>query len=228
MTSSAPRVLVVDRHRVFAEVIAQQLLSAPGIGDAHVAFSVREARVLAEHRSPDVVLLNPELEGESGFELLHHLDTLPSTPRVVVVSDRNEPSAVVRGLVLGVRGWVSKDARFDDLMHAIDAVHRGNLHLPPAAWRPVVLELLNARTARSARNTFISRLTERQRAVLRCLLAGMSRAEIATALKVSPHTVRTHVRDMFRVVGVHSTPQLVAQARAAGLTGPTPRGPAAR
>jgi DNA-binding NarL/FixJ family response regulator len=215
----ASTVLVVDAQRLFAEVLARRLREVPAIGHAQVAWSVDQARLTADDRTPDVVLLDPDLEGESGLDLVRHLAGLPGPPRVVVVSRGSDPSAVVHGLVLGVRGWVSKQSSFGDLLQAIDAVRRGDLHLPPAAWRPVVLQLLNERSTRAAQESFLGELTERQAQILRCLVAGMTRAEIAKSLKVSPHTVRTHLRDMFRIVGVHSTPHLVAVARAAGVTG---------
>jgi DNA-binding NarL/FixJ family response regulator len=217
-------VLVVDEHRLFAELLARRLRLVPTIADVQPAFTLKQARLLLERRPPDVVVLNPDLEGASGLDLLRHLDALPSRPSVVVVADGSEPSAVVRGLVLGVRAWVSKESPFDDLLNAIAAVQQGDVHLPPQAWRPVVMELLSERGARATQQTFLSGLTERQGQILRCLVVGMTRGEIATDLGVSPHTVRTHVRDMFRIVGVHSTPHLVAQARAAGITGPPDRG----
>jgi DNA-binding NarL/FixJ family response regulator len=214
------RVLVVDDHRVFAEVLAEHLRRLPSVTAASVAFTVDEARRLAEHQPPDVVLLNPGLDGESGLDLIKHLDFLPTRPRVLVVADRSEPSAVAEGLVRGARGWVSKESPFDDLLSAIDAVHEGEVHLPAGVWWSVVLELLAERSTRSDQEAFVAGLTERQGQILRCLVAGMTRTEIAKALEVSPHTVRTHVRDLFRIVGVHSTPHLVARARAAGVTGP--------
>jgi DNA-binding NarL/FixJ family response regulator len=219
-TTRSRRVLVVDDHRVFAEVLADHLRRTPDVTAVSVAFTVEEARQRAERQHPDLVLLDPHLDGESGLDLLHHLDLLPSRPRVLVVADLSDPSAVAQGLVLGVRGWVSKESAFDDLLSAIDAVHEGELHLPAGVWWSVVLELLSERSTRSTQQAFVAGLTERQGQILRCLLVGMTRVEIAKSLHVSPHTVRTHIRDMFRIVGVHSTPHLVARARAAGGTGP--------
>jgi DNA-binding CsgD family transcriptional regulator len=95
----------------------------------------------------------------------------------------------------------------------------GEVDRPGVAWGPVVMELMAQRSARHTREEFVQRLTGRQREILRCLVAGMTRAQVAEHLGVSPHTVRTHVRDMFRVMGVHSTPVLVEQASAAGVEG---------
>lgn len=215
-------VLVVDDHRVFAETLAARLGSETGIREAQAVFSLGQAKDSAMHRSPDVVLLDPCLGDESGLDLVPHLDLLPRPPGVVVVADGHDPAAVVEGLTLGIRGWVSKEDRIEDLLQAIETVRNGDVHLPVEAWRPVMLELLADRRGRYRTDGFAESFTGRQRQILQCLVAGMSRTEIAERLSLSPHTVRTHLRDMFRAAGVHSSARLVARARAAGITSPLP------
>jgi DNA-binding NarL/FixJ family response regulator len=216
---SLPAVLVVDDHLLFAEVVSRSLRRSAKVADARPARSVREAREAVETRTTDVVLLDPDLGGESGLDLITHLDALPARPRVVLVADAEDHSSLVDALSAGVQGWLSKESSLEELLRAVEAVHRGDVHLPPHAWSPTVLDSLRARGTEpaSGRQPLVEVLTHRQRQVLACLVAGLARAEIAQALGVSPHTVRTHVRDMLRVAGVHSTPHLVARARAEGL-----------
>jgi DNA-binding NarL/FixJ family response regulator len=118
--------------------------------------------------------------------------------------------------MLGARGWVSKSGSFDELRATITTVHRGGVALPSLSWGPVVLAMVSDRRTRPERDRFVGELTRRQRQILSLLVRGMSRREIAEELELSPHTVRTHIRDMFATVGVHSTPSLVAQARLLG------------
>jgi two-component system nitrate/nitrite response regulator NarL len=220
------RVLVVDDRRAVAEGLAGRLRQEPVIGEVDVAVSLAQARAVVAHRPPHVVLLDPDLGGQPGLELIPHLDTLPVRPCVLVVADVDEPAVVVEALVLGAHSWVPRDVTFEDLLSAVTAARQGELHRPGVAWGPVVMELMAQRDARDAREEFVGQLTTRQREILRCLVAGMTRAQVAAHLDVSPHTVRTHVRDMFRVMGVHSTPHLVTQARSAGVEGiPLQRSP---
>jgi DNA-binding NarL/FixJ family response regulator len=216
---SLPSVLVVDDHRLFAEVVARSLRRAATVADARPAGTVREARAVVEERTTDVVLLDHDLAGESGLDLVPHLDALPTRPRVVLVGDDGDHGSLVDALSAGVQGWLSKHSSLEEVLRAVEAVHRGDVHLPPHTWSPEVLDRLRARGTEPAAGTqpLVEVLTQRQRQVLECLVAGLRRAEIAHELRVSPHTVRTHVRDMLRVAGVHSTPRLVARARAEGV-----------
>ena len=111
---------------------------------------------------------------------------------------------------------MSKRGSFDERRATITTVHRGGVALPSLSWGPVVQAMVSDRRSRPERDRFVEGLTPRQRQILALLVRGLSRREIAAELDLSPHTVRTHIRDMFATVGVHSTPSLVAQARQLG------------
>jgi len=218
-TQRPVRVLVVDDDRAFTEDLARGLRSDPGINAVDVTGSLARARSVVSARPPDVVVLDPGTDGQRGLDLIADLDTLPVRPCVVVVTEPDDPGVVVRSLVSGAQSWMSRDAAVEDLVSAVTAARNGEVDRPGVAWGPVVMELMAQRSARHTREEFVHRLTARQQEILKCLVAGMTRAQVAEHLGVSPHTVRTHVRDMFRVMGVHSTPVLVARASAAGVEG---------
>jgi DNA-binding NarL/FixJ family response regulator len=206
-------VLVVDDHHVFAELLAKRLRRETAVEHAQVACTVAQARSALGMRAPDVVLLDPDLEGGSGLDLIPYLAQLGTRPRIVVLTDHS--GVPEQGLPADC-GWVSKESPFEDLLRAIDAIQRGEVPRPdapepsgPFADRSgVVLQLRSG----------VRPLTERQAAVLECLLAGMTRAEVATRLRLSPHTVRDHIRHLFSILGVSSTPELIARARAGAVT----------
>jgi DNA-binding NarL/FixJ family response regulator len=112
-----------------------------------------------------------------------------------------------------------KDAGFDEVLAATREALQGRFHLPSAALRPVVSQLLREARAPQAPTTFVGDLTERQVEVLRCLVSGMTRADVAGRLYLSVNTVRTHVQNMLDQRGLHSTQALVAEARRAGVVG---------
>jgi DNA-binding NarL/FixJ family response regulator len=209
----ASHVLVVDDHRVFAEALAHRLRGMPSFAGAQVACTVAEARAAAGAQGPDLVLLNPELEGGSGLDLIGHLDELPRRPRVVVLDNGTEPLPAVRRRLIGSGGWVSKESRFEDLLAAMLAPDGAPLW-PAAAPGPVSLELATGRSAGSPGSSGAPSLSQRQADVLGCLVQGMTRAQVATHLRMSRHTVRDHVRHLFRITGVTTTRELVAGARA--------------
>jgi two-component system nitrate/nitrite response regulator NarL len=210
-------VLVIDDHRVYAEVVAARLRLEPGIERVEVALSVEEARVVLRSFAPQVVLLDNDLGGVLGTAFIPELKSCSPASRVVMVSGTDDIRSIVESLEAGAEAWVGKDARFEILVQAIADVLEGNMYLYPRAVEPVLRRLLHEREAQHA-STFIDDLSPRELDVLRCLIAGMTRAEVAQRLFISPNTVRTHVQHLLRHAQVHSTVALVAAARSAGLT----------
>jgi DNA-binding NarL/FixJ family response regulator len=216
---AAISVLVVDDHRVFAEVLAIRLRAHPTIADVEVAFSLPDARNLINAMQPDLVLLDFHLSDECGVNLLDEPAGLINRPDVIIVSARDDPASIIAALEAGALGWVTKDADFDVLMTAIEHVRSGQIYLPGVLARPVVRQLLEEAKARHREPNFISQISPRELEVLRCLVSGMTRAEVATHLFVSPNTVRTHIHKLLRTAGEHSTLALVAAARKNGVNG---------
>ena len=88
-------VLLVDDHRVFAEVLAMRLRGERGIGEVEIAFSIGTARAMANRIHPDVVLLDYDLAGESGLDLIGQLEEQGKRPPVVMVSAGHDPRLVI-------------------------------------------------------------------------------------------------------------------------------------
>jgi DNA-binding NarL/FixJ family response regulator len=224
LTVAVSSVLVVDDHRVFAELLAERLRRETAVEHAQVACTVEQARSAVAQRAPDVILLDPDLEGGSGLDLIPHLDDLGTRPRVVVLAER---TGVPEHELLDGCDWVSKESPFEDLLRTIDAVRRGEV-LRPRAPEPAgrtsdgsgVVVQMRAGPGPTGVAAALHPLTERQAAVLECLLAGMTRAEVATRLRLSTHTVRDHVRHLFRILDVTSTPELIASAQADAVAEP--------
>jgi len=213
-------VLLVDDHRVFAEVLAMRLRGEPGIASVEIAFSLSSAKAMANRSGADVVLLDYDLAGESGLDLIEGLDELGVRPRVVMVSAGHDPRLIVEALERGAEAWVTKDAGFDVLLVAIGEVLNGHLYLPPDALRSVVDRLVEqAHGPTVPEHSFVDELSTRELEVLRCLVSGMTRVEVAQRLFISTNTVRTHVQNVLKAADLHSTLALVAAARERGVTG---------
>jgi len=208
--------LVVDDHRLFADVLAARLQREPGVLEVTSAYSLDEARVVARRARPDVVLLDYHLTGELGTGLIADLQELPNPPAVLMLSASEEPGDVIDSLGSGAVGWVVKGTQVDVLMSAIGEVLHGRTYLYPTTVGPVVERLLQ-RTCTRPEPTFVDSLSERQLEVLRCLVAGMSRAEVAQRLFISANTARTHVQNLLQATGEHSSLALVARARSVGV-----------
>jgi DNA-binding NarL/FixJ family response regulator len=211
-------VLVVDDHRIFADVLTSRLVQEPGIAEVTPAYSLDEARVLALHLQPDVVLLDYHVRDEIGTSLIADLRALDPSPHVLMLSATEEARAVVDALESGASGWVVKGARVEVLTNAIAEVQQGRMYLSSVTVRPVVERLL-ALSRPVRQPSFLDDLTERQVEVLRCLVSGMTRAETAQRLYITTNTVRTHAQVLLRAADEHSTLALVAKARGLGVVG---------
>jgi DNA-binding NarL/FixJ family response regulator len=215
---SAPglRVLIADGHRAFAEVLAAGLDLDGRFAAVDVACSPSHARGLLNVYGYDVVLLDPILDVGSWVGLLRLVVSAQPDLVVVVISQLEDIQQVIEVLAEDVRSWVSKDISVAGLLQAIDEAMNGRMSLPSALLGPVLKELLARPATSRVDASFISELTPRQLEVFGCLAEGMSRAQIAERLMLSPHTVRTHVQEVLRKAGVNSTLAALARAREVG------------
>jgi DNA-binding NarL/FixJ family response regulator len=138
---------------------------------------------------------------------------------VVVIADADGSSSFSEAVRAGVRGWVGRDASVDHLVEVIRGVHRGETWFPPAFTTKLLDSLLAEESLRREAWGELESLSSRELEVLRCLMNGLTRQQIAERFVLSPHTVRTHVNNLLRKLHVHSTLAAVSIARRAGLNG---------
>lgn len=239
------RVLVVDDHRIFAESLAAALAAEPDVdvsaaGSGPAALRCLE-RAVAEGRRFDVLLVDADLTaaagsagpaavpvqreagsgppppGPDGIALVAGVRVSHPGVRTVVLAERDDPRRAALALQAGASGWVAKDCSLSRLLTVIRGVLREETHLPPALLTGVLRELTAARKHRTDSERLVESLTPREHEVLRCMVAGLGRKDVAARLFLSPHTVRTHMQNVLGKLGVHSTLAAVALARRAGV-----------
>jgi DNA-binding NarL/FixJ family response regulator len=193
-------VLLVDDHlvvrqglRAFLEVQDDiVVVGEAGDGDAALALIVE--------LQPDVVLLDLQMPGMSGVEVLQAMRARGAAARVLVVTSFTQPEAVLPAMRAGAAGYVYKDVEPASLAQGIRSVHAGQTLLADD-----VAAVLVAGGAASPSGS--SGLTEREGDVLRELAQGRSQREIARALVVSEKTVKTHVSNILLKLGVQDRTQ---------------------
>jgi DNA-binding NarL/FixJ family response regulator len=208
------RVAVIDGQRTFADALASRLAAEPDIQLVAVSESAAAAHRLLSGRPVDLVLLDSELMRS----LDHPTADMPPSARLILVGPVPDAARIVTALRAGVAGWVVKEESTEQLLHVIRGVMRDEAWVPATVVGPVLRLLLHGyREGDAAGWGPLARLTPREREVLGYLAEGIDRWEVAERMQLSAATVRSHVQNLLRKLGVHSTLEAVAVARQAQL-----------
>jgi DNA-binding NarL/FixJ family response regulator len=215
------RVLVADDQAAVRAGFAALVAAEEEMEIAGEAGNGREALDIARRVFPHVVLMDirmPVLDGLEATRLICADPTLGDT-RVLVLTTFDLDEYVYAALRAGASGFLLKDAGPDELLHAIQIVAAGEALLAPSVTRRLIAEFA-ARPDPQAGSAELSELTKREREILGLVAAGLTNAEIARRLIISPLTAKTHVARILAKVDCHDRAQLVALAYETGLVRP--------
>ncbi len=191
-----------------------------------------EAVALAQEHRPDVVLMDvrmPRLDGLAATRRILGADGGPGVDgvRVVMLTTFDLDEYVYDALRAGASGFLLKDLPRDDLVNAVRVVAAGDALLAPSVTRRLIADVVGrsatepAKPGRPGRpDPRLAALTARERDTLLHLARGLSNAEIARALVVTEHTVKSHVASLLAKLGLRDRVQAVVLAYEAGLVTP--------
>ncbi len=195
------KIMLVDDHSVVREGVRRLLSSMEGV-ELCEAGTGQEALALFRKEHPELVLLDLNLTGIGGLELLRRLLLEDEAVRVVVFSMHAEPIYAARALRLGARGYVSKSAGADELVTAVKRVAEGGRYVE----REIADELAFAPLSGEDP---LQQLTTREIEILRLLGKGNSLTEIAEAIGVAYKTVANTCSIIKSKLGVERTADLI-------------------
>lgn len=161
---------------------------------------------------PDLLLLDLGLPKRSGLEVLSDLKAISANTKVLILSSFDEREKVYRAICNGAAGYLLKTADPDELLHGIREVIRGS----SALSSPIAKMILEG-FSRYGPVEQVEQLTSREEDVLRLLVQGLIKKEIADQLEISQHTVDMHVRSIYRKLHVRSQTEAVSKALRQGL-----------
>lgn len=213
------RVVVADDQELVRSGFAMILDAQPDmevvaeVGDGTAA--VAAARL---HRA-DVVLMDIRMPGIGGIAATRRVCTETSA-QVVVLTTYDIDEYVYDALRAGASGFLLKDLRRDDLVHAVRVVAGGEALLAPSVTRRLIADVVRTRGRPTPANA-LDVLTARERETLVLLTRGLSNAEIAAVLTVSESTVKSHVSSVLMKLGLRDRVQAVIRAYETGLVSPS-------
>ena len=214
--SSPLKVLIADDHILFRQGI-RSLLEAGGrvkvvgeVGDGEEA--VAKTRELA----PDVVIMDIGMPRMNGLEASRLITKQMPQVRVIILTVYDSDNYFFEALDSGASGYVLKQAAFNDLQRALEAVRRDGVFLYPSLAHKLVQDYLRRRGS-GEEGTAYGSLTPRELQVLQLIGEGCTSQEIADRLVISTNTVQTHRTHIMEKLNLHSRAELMKYAIRMGL-----------
>ena len=201
--STGTRILIIEDH-AFVRDALRSALDVPDLAIVGEARDGEEGMALAQRLQPDIVLLDLDLPGTHGSEIIRDLVHLVPDVRVIVLSATTAQKDVLVALRRGAIGYLGKDLSADALRRAIRGSRQGELVMSRVIAGPLMQKLVDLvkRPGRSDEGDGL--LTEREQEVLRRVAEGLTDREIGAMLNLSPRTVEAHVSGILRKFGLRN------------------------
>jgi DNA-binding NarL/FixJ family response regulator len=185
------KVLIADDHPLLVAGIRRTLEQSEDIEIVGEAHSGPELMQLVERRGPDVVLMDLRMPGVVGTECIERLRESRPELKMVVLSACDDRPSIDSALNAGANAYIVKSVNTSDIASVIRQASGGAVFHAPRGSQRVVQEAPE-----------VPLLTERERSILSAVAAGMTTATISRDLWVSEHTVKFHLTNIYRKLGV--------------------------
>jgi DNA-binding NarL/FixJ family response regulator len=207
------RILLAEDHSLVRAGIRRVLEDIAGVEVVGEAADGAEAFELARMARPDIVVLDISMPGIGGLDAAARFRREMPDVRVVILTMHAGEAYVLEALHAGVVGYLLKHAALEELPLAIQAICAGGTFLSPTVSRHVITAFMESANGEQAR----TRITPRQRQVLRLVAEGRTSREIAERLGLSVRTVETHRAELMARLDCPDIETLKLEAARLGL-----------
>lgn len=216
------RIVIADDHPLLRQGLVKILSLEPDmevVGEAQDGEEVLER--VAQHR-PDIVLMDINMPKGGGLHATRVIAERYPDVAVIVLTIHDDEQYLFELISAGARGYLLKDSDPARVVEAIRYVHEGGSYVPPDLMSKVLGQFRRLHNAEAPAANRRSRhgtgtLTEREREILQLIVDGRSNAEIAAALYISEKTVKNHVTNLLRKLGLADRTQAAVYALRHGL-----------
>lgn len=218
MLASAPlRLVLVDDHEMVLHGLRAMLGQFPDeVEVADQATNGADALVAIAAAKPDIVLCDVRIGKESGLDLCRQITTAHPEIKVVLLTVYDDEHYLFQALRVGASGYILKRIDGQELVSHLRRVREGETVVDPALAGRVALSAAKLNAGEFWSGAHLG-LTQRESEVLELLVSGHSNKGVASKLVVSEDTVKTHVRGLYRKLGVSDRSGAIAVALREGL-----------
>jgi DNA-binding NarL/FixJ family response regulator len=211
------RIVLVDDHEMVIEGLKAMLAAfSERVQVVGQAVGAERALSVIDELQPDIVLCDVRMQGSSGLDLCQELRERDPQRKVVMLSVYDDEQYLFQALRVGASGYLLKSISSDDLVRQLEFVHGGE-----TAIDPVMAARAVDTAARMQRDEFWpgarQGLTQRESEILSFVVNGLSNRAIAAKLVIGDETVKSHLRSIYRKLGVSDRAAAVATALREGI-----------
>ncbi len=209
------RVALVDDQPLVRTALQMVIADAPDLELVAEAGDGAEAVRLATEAAPDVIVMDIRMPGMDGIEATRRIVAGPSFAQVIVLTTFDEDEYVYGALRAGAAGFLVKDMALEQILDAVRVVAAGDGLIAPGVTRRLIQDFAAVEPAGPPRS--VDGITDREREVLTLIGSGLTNAEIAETLTISPATAKTYVTRLLAKLDARDRVHLVILAYEAGL-----------
>ncbi|NUR59485.1 MAG: response regulator transcription factor [Catenulispora sp.] len=213
------RVVLADDQPLIRAGLRMVIDTAPDVEVAGEAGTGAQAVQLTRQLRPDVVVMDIRMPGMDGIEATQTITAESPATRVIMLTTFDDDGNVYASLRAGASGFLVKDMALEDILSAVHVVAAGDALIAPSVTRRLIAEFAERPQPR-LRPRELTAVTAREREVLTLAGRGLSNAEIAAHLHISPGTAKAHIASLLTKLGARDRVQLVIAAYDAGLVSP--------
>lgn len=202
------KILLADDHTLFLQGLVSLIEKNKELKIVGEASNGSDAITLAEELDPDIVIMDismPQTDGIQATEII--IEKNPHI-KVIILSMYSQDNYVLNSLKAGASAYVLKNAAYQELQLAIDAVAEGETYLSPGVSQVVIKKYLQLTSDNESLEKYYL-LTSREQEIIRLMGEGYKRQEIATELVISPKTVDRHQENMKERLGFKRRSDLI-------------------
>lgn len=203
-TANEIRICLIEDDATIREGFAFLLGNTPGLSVVATYPNAEEALKKIATEVPDVILLDIELPGTSGLDALPKLKKLMPDTYILMLTVYEQPNHIFRALGTGASGYLTKNSSPEKIVSAIHEVMEGGGPMSAQIARMVIS---------SFQRSEASPLTKRETEILELISVGKSRKKIAEELFIDLETVKSHIKNIYQKLDVHSKEDALKTAK---------------